>query len=157
MHGVGGGVLMAEVQQSSDVTFRLFDWNRRGPDGKTRPLHIEESIASIDWTAGPVEPVKPRLIGSLPAGVRGEQLVDCRYFEMTRFGCRVPLPLPYTGQMSIWMVLGGEATLASTKGYARPFRAGETVLVPASAGPLIWRVNPGDAVTLLAVRAGSGR
>src|SRR5262249_49482861 len=47
VHAVGGGVLLAEVQQTSDATFRLFDWNRIQPDGTRRPLHIEQSLASI--------------------------------------------------------------------------------------------------------------
>lgn len=57
VHAVGGGVLMAEVQQTSDATFRLFDWNRRDAAGKSRTLHIEEAMASIDFSRGPVEPV----------------------------------------------------------------------------------------------------
>jgi mannose-6-phosphate isomerase len=48
VHAVGGGVLMAEVQQTSDATFRLFDWNRRDAAGKARTLHIEEGLACID-------------------------------------------------------------------------------------------------------------
>src|SRR5262245_35988467 len=52
VHAVGGGVLMAEVQQTSDATFRLFDW------GRPRPLHIDEALASIHWDHGPVEPIR---------------------------------------------------------------------------------------------------
>src|SRR5205823_1669577 len=58
VHAVGGGVLMAEVQQTSDATFRLFDWNRRDSAGVARKLHIEEALACIDWNGGPVEPVR---------------------------------------------------------------------------------------------------
>ena len=60
VHAVGGGVLMAEVQQSSDATFRLFDWNRVATDGRPRELHIRQSLDSIDWSAGPTNPVSPR-------------------------------------------------------------------------------------------------
>src|SRR5271163_3453861 len=58
VHAVGGGVLIAEVQQTSDATFRLFDWNRRDAGGKARTLHVEEALACIDWKAGPVRPVR---------------------------------------------------------------------------------------------------
>src|SRR5207302_4044201 len=58
VHAVGGGVLLAEIQQTSDATFRLFDWNRRDAHGKSRPLHIEESLASIHWDQGPVQPMR---------------------------------------------------------------------------------------------------
>jgi mannose-6-phosphate isomerase len=58
VHAVGGGVLLAEVQQTSDATFRLFDWDRRDSEGKSRKLHVEEALASIDWQRGPVRPVR---------------------------------------------------------------------------------------------------
>src|SRR5262245_26441987 len=57
VHAVGGGVLFAEIQQTSDATFRLFDWNRRDAQGQPRKLHIQESLACIDWTRGPVTPL----------------------------------------------------------------------------------------------------
>ena len=77
VHAVGGGVLMAEVQQTSDATFRLFDWNRRDAQGKRRALHIEESLACIDWSQGPVTPIH------VGAGVGSQALVKCPYFDLT--------------------------------------------------------------------------
>ena len=59
VHALGAGLVVAEIQQASDTTFRLFDWNRVGPDGKPRQLHIEESLAAIDYSAGPVQPQVP--------------------------------------------------------------------------------------------------
>jgi mannose-6-phosphate isomerase len=150
VHAVGGGVVMAEVQQSSDATFRLFDWNRLGSDGQPRTLHIRESLASIDWEAGPVRPVAGTLIPGLPAGVHAEQLVRCAYFHMDRFYLAGSLEQPYPKQLSLWVVLEGEAELRGTPaGYRRTFRRGETVLVPATAGPLHWHAG---SATLLGVR-----
>src|SRR5262249_31265090 len=60
VHAVGGGVLMAEIQQTSDATFRLFDWNRTDAQGRGRLLHIEQALACIDWQRGPVNPTKAR-------------------------------------------------------------------------------------------------
>ena len=60
VHAIGAGLLVAEVQQSSDTTFRLFDWNRVGPDGKPRPLHVEQGLAAVDFHRGPVNPVQPQ-------------------------------------------------------------------------------------------------
>src|SRR5262245_25795845 len=57
VHAVGGGVLLAELQQTSDATFRLFDWNRLDGSGQARLLHVEESLACIHWDQGPVRPV----------------------------------------------------------------------------------------------------
>ncbi len=85
VHAVGGGVVMAEVQQTSDCTFRLFDWNRVGPDGKPRKLHIKEAMDSINFDYGPRAPQTPMTMPNLPRGVIGQQLVDCPYFNLYRF------------------------------------------------------------------------
>jgi len=152
VHAVGGGVLMAEVQQSSDVTFRLFDWNRLGTDGKPRTLHRNEALQSIDWSAGPLQPTLGDPLPAMPAGSRGERLVACSYFTSDRFQMGSPLDLPFTQRLSIWTVLEGVARLSSQEtGYSRPFRPGETVLVPATAGPLQWAPVETCNATLLGV------
>jgi mannose-6-phosphate isomerase len=152
VHAVGGGVLMAEVQQSSDITFRLFDWNRLGTDGKPRALHRDEALQSINWSAGPLQPTTGDPIANVPAGSRGERLVGCPYFTIDRFGLGSPLDMPYARQLSIWMVLEGAAELAGpAAGYSRRFRPGETALVPATAGPLRWTPEGDGKVTLLGV------
>src|SRR5258708_2161371 len=80
VHAVGGGVLMAEVQQASAAAFRLFDWNRRDAHGRSRTLHIEEALACIDWSAGPVHPIHA---DGYPDGSDVVQrLVACRYFTL---------------------------------------------------------------------------
>ena len=108
VHAVGGGVLLAEVQQSSDATLRLYDWDRLGSDGKPRQLHVEESLAAIDWRRGPVGPVKGEpLGGSTP----GERLVSCAYFRLDRFRLSGAFDSPYRGRLSLWMVVDGEAQL----------------------------------------------
>jgi mannose-6-phosphate isomerase len=146
VHAVGGGVVMAEVQQTSDATFRLFDWNRTGADGRPRALHREQSLRSIDWQAGPVDPVRPAPLSGLPPDVTGERLVACPYFEMERFALGGPMPLPrnYVGRMSIWMVLAGAALLAG-----RIFHRGQTVLIPASAPPQAWVPSSDEESTVL--------
>ena len=152
VHAVGGGVVIAEVQQSSDATFRLFDWNRPGPDGRPRALHVDESLASIDWSAGPVRPVKGEPLGGLPEGVEGERLVACPYFVLERYRACAPFDAPGAGRMAVWMVTDGDAELTARGGdYRRTFRRGETVLVPAAADRPAWRpLEPGRPVTLLA-------
>lgn len=151
VHAVGGGVLMAEVQQSSDATFRLFDWNRLGADGKPRTLHRAEALRSIDWSAGPVDPVPGQPLDGLSAGNRGQRLVDCDYFALDHFHLAAPLDLPYPQRLSLWMVLSGRVRLSSpTTGNARDCRPGDTRLIPASAPPLRWMpLDGGEAVTLL--------
>ncbi|MFO0952407.1 MAG: type I phosphomannose isomerase catalytic subunit [Isosphaeraceae bacterium] len=146
VHAVGGGVVMAEVQQNSDVTFRLYDWNRPGPDGKPRALHIEESLESIDWSAGPLNPVVGQPLIGLPAGMTGERLARCEQFVLERYRVTDKAEHPFAGRISVWLVTDGAVVLASADGsYRRAFRRGETVLVPASSGPLTWEPAEGGS------------
>ncbi|GIW82701.1 MAG: mannose-6-phosphate isomerase [Gemmatales bacterium] len=82
VHAVGGGVVIAEVQQTSDATFRLFDWNRRDANGQFRPLHIEQALASIDWTSGPVEAVRVPEFAACTETEVARPLVRCPYFDL---------------------------------------------------------------------------
>ncbi|CAN5567364.1 class I mannose-6-phosphate isomerase [soil metagenome] len=149
VHAVGGGIVMAEVQQTSDATFRLFDWNRVGTDGKPRALHLDESLASINWQAGPVHPVQGKPLANLPVGATGEHLVRCDFFDLTRYRLASQANLPVAKMLSIWMVLDGSAELVQPGGsYRRTFRAGETVLIPASARACQWSAREGEAMLL---------
>ena len=151
VHAVGGGVLMAEVQQSSDATFRLFDWNRLGADGKPRTLHRHEALRSIDWMAGPVTPAVGSPLTDLGPGNRGQRLVACPYFTLDRFTLASPWDLPSSGRFSIWIVTEGRVELRRHENsYRRQFRRGETVLVPAASGACSWTPSEGS-VTLLGV------
>lgn len=131
VHAVGRGVVMAEVQQCSDATFRLFDWNRVGPDGRGRPLHIEESLKAINFDAGPQAPLPER-----------DPLVECPYFRLRRLREDFQPPLQ---EPAIYLVLSGEGTLEGA-GYRRAFQRGSTVLVPASAPPLRWLLSPNSTI-----------
>ncbi len=159
VHAVGGGVILAEVQQTSDATFRLYDWNRLGSDGKPRALHIEQALESLDFSLGPVAPVaKQRASGFNPearccAKNQAETLVRCDYFRLDRFHLNAPLPLPYADRFSIWIVAAGSAELRG-RNYRRLFQAGETVLVPACTRELSWEPDgnaSGTAAQLLAI------
>jgi mannose-6-phosphate isomerase len=77
VHALGAGLLIAEIQQSSDTTFRLFDWNRVGADGQSRPLHIEQSLEVTDYSRGPIRAI------SSDRGIEGrQQLVRCDKFTL---------------------------------------------------------------------------
>jgi len=154
IHAVGGGVLMAEVQQTSDATFRLFDWNRIGHDGQPRQLHRIEALACIDWSRGPVRPQTPQPIHNLPAGVSAELLVDCPHFRLSRFRLdRVWRPHS-TGQLHAWIVLDGQVEVSSDADpSAQIVGRGGTVLIPA--GLMSHRLRPLGSATLLHVTAGS--
>ncbi len=145
VHAAGGGVLVAEIQQSSDATFRLFDWNRIGTDGKPRKLHREEALQAIDWELGPIHPVRPESIAVKGTGVKGSHLTNCEFFSLSRYQIQNgDMPIPFGDQMSIWMVLSGEATLSSPNGYYRVCRTGATCLIPAGFSALKWSASEAE-------------
>jgi mannose-6-phosphate isomerase len=143
VHAVGGGVLIAEVQQTSDATFRLFDWNRVDAKGEVRQLHVEEAMASIAWAAGPVDPV--RVEGYPHGGPAWQELVRCRYFRLDYVRQREAFCLP-AGRMQVVMVLHGAGELWCEGGRER-LAAGDTLLLPATMP--VARVLPRGGVGLL--------
>ena len=130
VHAIGGGLLVAEIQQSSDVTFRLHDWGRVGPDGRPRPLHVEAGLDAVT-RFGPVVPVTPATTPD-PAVRR---LVTSEYFLLDEVR-------PESGGR--WRVGGDDGChfLAVLAGRVRlddrwelpPLGRGGCVLLPASAG-----------------------
>lgn len=133
VHAVGGGVLMAEVQQTSDATFRLYDWDRRDAQGRSRQLHIEEALACIDWQAGPVNPTRaegyPQSANQVAWSVR-QTLVRCPYFHLDYVRQSEPFALR-GDRLRVVVVVHGRAGLL-TKHGPEPLVTGDTVLLPAS-------------------------
>lgn len=82
VHAIGAGCLLLEVQQDANTTYRLYDWDRLGADGKPRPLHIDKAMQVIHWddTASPVAPIQPEL--PLVPGAVCRQLLDSPYFHV---------------------------------------------------------------------------
>ncbi|MBN8460901.1 MAG: class I mannose-6-phosphate isomerase [Verrucomicrobia bacterium] len=103
LHAIGAGFLIFEIQQNSDTTYRVFDWNRMGLDGKPRQLHVEESLASIDFAD-----FEPGM--DLP---QGGVLASCEYFkvEKVELAAGEALANPDSGRfMIVAVVKGGLAT-----------------------------------------------
>lgn len=145
VHAIGAGVLLAEVQQMSDATFRVFDWNRVDAQGKPRELHVEQAMLSIDFDRGPVDPIVPSPRVLEDGDVR-EPLARCDYFELERLTIERPVEVGRDDRFTILMVLEGELRVRSRRGDL-PFGRGETVLLPATIGPtMIYPV--GRAVVL---------
>lgn len=147
VHALGTGCLLYEVQQTCDVTFRVDDWGRVGLDGKPRPLHVRESLATIDFAApstGPVQaPTQPH-----PAGGSERRLADCAYFTVSeRRATRTSGG--DTSSCSIIVTLAGSGRL-ETAGGAIDLRPMSTVLVPAAAGAWTAQAAGGDLRLLVA-------
>jgi mannose-6-phosphate isomerase len=124
LHAIGAGFLIHEIQQNSDTTYRVFDWNRVGLDGKPRELHVDESLASIDF-----DDFEPTM--DTPAG---DTLAACKYFKTDRISLATggSVGNHYNDRFSILSVVAGQ--LESPGG--RRFRKGSFILLPRNGSPL---------------------
>lgn len=122
VHALGEGLLVAEIQQASNTTFRLFDWNRLGADGKPRPLHVEESLEVTDFARGPIEIAKPK-----EKGLGVDQLVSCDKFVLERVTITDTHSFGGDGVCHILVVLEGCLQFGDMD-----LEAGQTVLLPAA-------------------------
>jgi mannose-6-phosphate isomerase len=144
VHAIGAGLVVAEIQQSSDVTYRLFDWNRVGPDGKPRQLHVDAGLEAVTQL-GPVTP--RRAAADTSEAARVSPLVSCDYF-------RLDLLTPAGSGKSRWQLGGDDAphfvsvlsgTLELSPGWKMPpLGAGDCVLLPAALGEQAITGTPGS-------------
>jgi mannose-6-phosphate isomerase len=125
IHALGAGLLVAEIQQASDTTYRLYDWGRVGPDGQLRKLHIDEGLAAIDYTAIATSPQIP-LATPRP---HVEHLAACDKFVLDRWNLTRAEPIGGDGRFHILSVLDGELLIRSTVDVQ--LSKGQTALLPA--------------------------
>jgi len=142
VHALGEGLLVAEIQQASDTTYRLFDWNRLGPDGKPRPLHVEQGLEAIDYGRGPVGPQQPQTTSK--SGV--SQLLRCDKFILDRRQFDSPQTVGGDHRCHILTVLEGSLQIEGDP-ITTPRSRGETTLLPAGIGPT--RLTPHGRVIVL--------
>ncbi len=153
VHAIGAGVLLAEIQQMSDATFRVDDWGRVGPDGMPRKLHPEEALAATDFARGPVGPVEPVRVTSGYAECVRENLVETRHFAVDRWCAGGPFELgdPLGSRFTILVVVGGRGEMTDATGQ-KPLeiRYGMTVLLPAAAKNVTLRPTGDTKLEVLA-------
>lgn len=146
VHALGPGILLAEVQQQSNLTFRLHDWGRLGSDGQPREIHVAESLACIDFDRGPVDPVTPVELSN--GRHHFEELVRCDYFVIRRHTAIDEFHLKLDDRFRILMLLDGDATIATHAGETM-LSKGMTVLLPATTPQAA--VVPDGNITLLEI------
>jgi mannose-6-phosphate isomerase len=129
VHAIGAGLVVAEIQQASDTTWRLFDWNRVGPDGQPRDLHIDAALDAIDYDVGPVSPVRPMVTEES----QRERLVACDKFLLDRLTLSAPLDVVSDDRFHILSVLAGSVSISGDP-VARPLVLSDTILLPAQRG-----------------------
>ncbi len=149
VHSAQGGLVLLEVQSTSDATFRLWDWDRLDERGHARPLHRETGLDLVEWGLGPLDFVRAATTLPLGAGVTRTQLIDCPEFVLHRYDLtRDHRPTELAGKLAVWFVAAGSVTLQSGAMPPRTLMRGQTVLVPATSRPIHWEVPP-EGATLL--------
>jgi mannose-6-phosphate isomerase len=127
LHALGAGLLVAEIQQASDTTYRLYDWGRTGPDGNPRPLHVEPALAVTDYSAVDTQPQRPRKTNQGAI----ECLVNCDKFVLNRWTLMDDQPLNTEERFHILAVIQGRLAIAASSTTTHLAR-GQTALLPAS-------------------------
>lgn len=125
VHALGAGLLVAEIQQSSNTTFRLHDWNRVDQNGQARELHIEESLEVTDFTLGPITPRKAK-----PNHSQWQEVVRCDKFVMNLLNSG-DVSIAGDHRFHLVTVPKGSATLQGPTGDYH-LSTGESILLPAS-------------------------
>ncbi len=146
VHAIGPGILLAEVQQQSDLTFRLHDWGRVDANGQPREIHIEPSIACIDFDPGLVFPVAP--VALCDQSHAFEELVRCEYFVIRRHRAVESFEISTSNRFRVLMFLQGRGVV-STSGGTESAKTGTTVLIPAESNRVL--ITPHERVEVLEI------
>ncbi|MCF8566808.1 class I mannose-6-phosphate isomerase [Alicyclobacillus tolerans] len=137
LHAILAHTTVIEVQQTSDVTYRVYDWDRVDKDGHSRQLHVDKAADVLDYKASGTQLSSPSTLLSNEAGVVCEQLLKCPYFTMDRVQmapghsyCVAPVAGP-----SIVIGVSGTGSLAWERDRFETVRTGDAWLLPSSSSP----------------------
>lgn len=140
LHALGAGLVVAEIQTPSDITYRAYDWDRVGLDGRPRELHIEQTLANTRYDVTEQMIVQPRTPVTGPGG-QATRIAACECFVMDlrraprSHGATLP-----TGELRIWVVLTGRGRL-TRQSHECPFAAGDVILIPADCGETVLELS----------------
>jgi mannose-6-phosphate isomerase len=142
VHALGAGLLVAEIQQASNTTYRLFDWNRLDRDGNARPLHIQQSLDTIDYSRGPVDSITPQPTDRPSV----ERLIACDKFVLDRWRLDSSQRLANDDRFHIIADIQGKVLVQADESE-NELQRGDTLLIPASCRQIEF-VPQGRAVLL---------
>ena len=129
LHAIGAGILIAEIQQNSDTTYRVYDYDRRGADGKLRALHVKEALEVVrPISDGEISAAQLALPSSLP----GKCLASTPFFSVSEVTGDVAFDAPSDTFLSL-VVTRGEGTLTAG-GETLPLSPADSILLPKSLG-----------------------
>lgn len=131
IHAIGKGLLIAEIQQNSNVTYRVYDYGRRDAQGNTRPLHVEKALEVSDLTraADAAEPIK-----TVVEGCTITQVAKCPYFSVAKLEINDGVSLVNSDSFQAVLITNGEGTIDGV-----PFVQYDTFFIPADYGPAVLR------------------
>ena len=129
IHAIGTGCFLAEIQQTCDVTYRIYDYKRRDKDGNYRQLHTQEASECINYEVPPTHRTPYEAKKN-----QGVELVSCPYFTTAVYDIDEPMTLDYSELDSFVILVGmkGEATVTDDQGQQTTLHEGETLLIPAN-------------------------
>lgn len=136
VHGIGAGILVAEIQESSNVTYRVYDYDRVDKNGKKRELHFDKSVQVMNMNIAPEIKQKPHIIKYYPWCSR-ELLCRCKYFEVERIQVTKGFSFSVMEQsFQVLMCLDGHGQVETMDAGLKPvrFMKGETLFLPAEIG-----------------------
>ncbi len=147
VHAIGSGILIAEIQQNSNITYRVYDYNRRQADGSLRQLHTEKALDVIKVrTENEINSIR----FSVPYETSGELLCSCEYFTSVKYNSSSNDPVGLTADddsfISI-LVLEAENAAILSNDYTYPIEKGESYFIPAGTGEVIISGNAKVIVT----------
>ncbi len=150
IHAIGKGCLVAEIQQTSDITYRIYDFDRRDEKGNARELHTEQAIDAIDFSFSKEYKTPYKKKSNTAAN-----LVDCAYFQtnLLQLNDALERDMNHIDSFVIYLCVSGKAEIVTDNKVSTPIDIGETVMVPAEISHYYIYASP--AAELLEVYIGN--
>lgn len=136
VHAIGAGALIIEIQENSNLTYRMYDYNRKGQDGQLRELHIDKALEVADLNAM-VQPSRVSYKTVYGSGITSQSLCQCKYFKAERWDLKkVSLSEPVVIEpdrksFQVFLCMNGNIVLEMEGGDSLNFMKGDCVFVPA--------------------------
>lgn len=147
VHSLGDGVLVFEVQENSDVTYRLYDWDHRDPTtGKPRNLQLDQALACVDFDQGEIAPIQAEALSTEP--ILRERVLNSPFFQVMRLTGAAPFSIGAVDEPRIMVCVDGAGRIAFQE-TDHPLRRGGVTLLPASVG--VCRFTPDGPAVLLEI------
>jgi mannose-6-phosphate isomerase len=140
VHAIGGGITLVEIQENADITHRLYDWGRKGADGRARPLQVADALRATRYDAPAPDGPRPAAWHELRPGLRHAELCRGADFTVELVDAADSVELETHGRALVVVVLAGDGRLKTLRQDCVAVR-GQTWLVPAATGRALFEAN----------------